>query len=232
MFPNTDEGRSKAAGRCHGIYRHHKGEDMLEKITLCAEMSVALTNDKVDCFEISDGVTMIVGNNTYNGRYFPVEELSKSILLWERKPVVLNHDEAIENVVGHIEDVILNGNKLRAKVVIDNYEKSETAKKYIKEQQRIGNVANVSISVWYEPSWETINGQENTLVTRNLRPAHLGLVVHGACKPEDGCGIGLTKAGDNNKPSVTLDVNIKLDDNVKRLVLLDEVKERKERLKK
>jgi hypothetical protein len=203
---------------------------MLEKITLCAEMSVALTNDKVDCLEIGDSVTMLIGNNTYNGRYFPLEELSKSLAKWERKPVVLNHNEAIENVVGHIEDVTLDSSKLRAKVIIDNYEKSETAKTYIKEQQRIGNVANVSISAWYEPSWETINGKKNTLVARNLRPAHLGLVVHGACKPEDGCGIGLDEADDYSKPGVKLDINIKVDDNVKRLVLLEEINKRKERL--
>lgn len=218
-YQNTKNGRKKASAHCYSLYRRYGGENKMEKITLCAELPVSnlIESKDGDTMALPDGVTMIIGDNTYNGRYFPIEELRKSINKWNGLPIVLNHDETVENVVGHLEDITLTADgKLRAKPVIDNYEKSPTAKSYILEQKRIGNVANVSISAWYDPSWETINEVENTLVTRNLKPAHLGIVVHGACSPDQGCGIGLKKAGDDNV------VNPK--DDSERIAMLEEVK--------
>ena len=224
-YPNTKKGREEAAGQCYSRYRNRgKHEDMREKITLCASMSVANLIDKdKDTIGISDGVTMIIGDTTYNGRYFPVEELQQSIKAWEGMPIVLDHNETIENVVGHIEDVKLDAKRLRAIPYIDNYEKSHMAKTYIDEQRRLGQHANVSISAWYRPSFETINGNENTLVTRDLEPAHLAIVVHGACSPSKGCGIGL-EASDSNSIARVID-------ELERKELVKEINDRKARLK-
>ena len=37
MFPNTPEGRKKAAGRCHGIYRSNKKKAILEELNSIKE---------------------------------------------------------------------------------------------------------------------------------------------------------------------------------------------------
>ena len=56
-------------------------------------------------------------------------------------------------------------------------------------------------------------------------------MIHGACTPEDGCGIGLTKADDDSIATINVSIdNIgelkkSVDEQLKRVALLEKVKE-------
>jgi hypothetical protein len=51
---------------------------------------------------------------------------------------------------------------------------------------------NVSVGVWIDRVEEKMDNDETRMTARNLEADHLALVVHGACSPEAGCGIGLS----------------------------------------
>lgn len=138
--------------------------------------------------------TMIVGNGTYNGVYFPEEELQKAAESFLSVPINLDHsDDTVKDVVGYVSDVVYENGRLKSHTVFDKDTKEyDTAIGYIKSRQRAGDVPNVSIGVWLELEEEKLSNDDTRLVARNLEGDHLALVVHGACNPDDGCGIGMT----------------------------------------
>lgn len=139
--------------------------------------------------------TMIVGNGTYNGVYFPEEELRKAAESFQGVPINLDHnDDTIKDVVGYVSDVVYDNGSLRSRTVFDKDTKEyDTAIGYIKSRNRAGDIPNVSIGVWLELEEEQLDDNDTRLVARNLEGDHLAVVVHGACNPDDGCGIGMSK---------------------------------------
>ena len=158
--------------------------------------SISVFKDDDKSFELSYDTTMIVGDGTYNGIYFPVEELEKSFTTFDGVPINLNHsDDRIEDIVGYVKDPYIKDGKLVAKTVFD----SRTAKYndvsgYIQSRFSAGDYPNVSIGVWLDRVEEPLSSDSSKTRTtaRDLKADHLAVVVHGTCNPSDGCGIGLS----------------------------------------
>ncbi len=177
-------------------------------------------------FEI-DRCTMLVGNGTYNGVFFPCEELEKAYLGFEGKPININHSaETIEDIVGYLKDVKYEDGKLTAMPVFDEETvKFKEVDGYIKSRFRAGDVPNVSVGVWLnrviEENEET---HEKHNVARELEGDHLAVVVHGACNPGDGCGIGLS---DNSTITIPHEEYTAKDEEYEKLKLMVEIEKNK-----
>jgi len=47
--------------------------------------------------------TVLIGDQIYNGKYVPAEELEKAFKTWDKQPVVMNHSRDLEDEVGYID---------------------------------------------------------------------------------------------------------------------------------
>jgi len=141
---------------------------------------------------MTDSVVAIVGNNIYNGVYFPTEELQKSLSKWDGKPLCLDHSDSILYEIGFINNPRMEEDKLIVKANIAEYTKhAKDAANWMRVRREAGTIPEVSISAWVDTEFEEIDGFDDRVkVARNIDPVHLSLVTSGACSPEDGCGIG------------------------------------------
>lgn len=141
-----------------------------------------------------DRCTMLVGDGTYNGMYFPASELEKCYKTFEGKPININHsDEKIEDIVGYLKDVDFKDGKITAVPVFDEEtSKYDEAMGYIKSRVNAGDIPNVSVGIWLERRNDELENGDMRPTAYNCEGDHLALVVHGACNPESGCGIGLS----------------------------------------
>lgn len=199
---------------CYNIWMRHKqeNEDMSKKERILLHLNTELEGHvnlaKDDEFVI-DRCTMLVGNGTYNGVFFPAEELEKSFFTFEGRPINLNHSsENVEDIVGYVVDTEFDEGRLTCRPVFDE----ETAKYneamgYIKSRFHAGDIPNVSVGIWLDRMLEEDEetGKER-YVARNIDGDHLALVVHGACNPGDGCGIGLSSDKTITTPNDTLTI--------------------------
>jgi hypothetical protein len=105
----------------------------------------------------------------------------------------MNHyDKEIEYIVGHLEDIQFDGTKITGKPVFDpETSKYKEVMGYIRSRFNAGDIPNVSIGAYGNRILEKDDDGNDRMTARNLEPDHLGIVVHGACNPETGCGIGL-----------------------------------------
>jgi len=196
----TTDDAKQAAAICHSIWKKSKGENKMvnkERVMLHLDAQMSCRIDLADNKEElkMDRCTMLVGDGTYNGVYFPKEELELAHMSFEKKPINLNHSaDAVEDIVGYLEDVRFEDGKITAKPVFDeDTSKYKSAFGYMKSRFNAGSIPNVSVGVWLDRlNEEDENGKERS-VARNLDGDHLALVVHGACNPEDGCGIGMSE---------------------------------------
>ena len=191
-------------------------------------LSVQIEQKKI---KLEDGSTqdsdavLIVGGGTYNGIHFPTEELERAVSSFQGVPINLDHsDDKVGDVVGYISSPFMDGNKLRAKTVLSpETEKYKTALGFIKSRKDAGDVANVSVGVWLERAEEEFQGGTR-IIAKNISADHLALVVHGACNPDDGCGIGLAETVTVNDEVWETDLELKISE------LQEQIK--KEQLKK
>jgi len=199
------EGGIKSKGhaykKCEGIYdqwrKKHKGEKMDERVLLRLRgqlnAHVAILNEAGDTEICVDRTTMLVGDGTYNGIFFPADEVEKSLFSWDSVPIVYDHSDSVKDAVGDVTETHYDkGTKrLTMKPVIDGYPESENALKYIRARQNAGAVPEVSVGVYATRKEETLENGETRVVAKDLRADHLALVSRGACSPEGGCGVGL-----------------------------------------
>jgi len=238
-YPNTEEGRKQAAGHCYSIYDEWKKKQKNERqskerlmLHLDAQLfgHLDLSSNKEE-LKI-DRCTMLVGDGTYNGVFFPKEELELSYGSFEKKPINLNHSaDAVEDIVGYLEDVRYNDGKITAKPVFDEETgKYKSAMGYMKSRFNAGSVPNVSVGVWLDRLNEEDESGKERMTARNLDGDHLALVVHGACNPNDGCGIGMSEnqpipIRDKSKMTkITIEVDsTQIDEAIDKLEKLDEL---------
>ena len=159
-----------------------------------------------------DTSTILVGDGTYNGIHFPLDEVQKVEALWDKKPIVMNHEsDDIGRIVGYITEPKMEESKMTIKPVLDpvtaDYKK---ANGYIQTRFNAGDIPNVSVGVWADRVLERDEDGNKKMVARNLEPDHLGLVVHGACNPQDGCGIGMSEDKLEYKTTLFLDEGIEV----------------------
>ena len=174
-----------------------------------------------------DKCTMLVGDSFFNGVFFPVEELEKAYQSWDKVPINLNHsDNNVEDIVGYVDSPYFDGNSIKATPVFDeNTVKYNVAMGYIKSRLNAGRIPNVSVGVWLDRVEEKMDDGEIRLTARNIEADHLALVVHGACNPNDGCGIGLS---DNSKVTIPSEDYVEkkeLYDKLKKEILIERIKE-------
>lgn len=139
-----------------------------------------------DEIHVKDTVA-IVGDGTYNGIFFPAEEIEKAYKTMERQPFVLDHSDKVEDEIGYVTDVKFKDGKLvLTPIIIEDTAKAEIAKGFIRSRFSANRLPEVSVGVW-----ATLEEDEDgKKVARNLQFDHLALVTRGACSPSDGCGIG------------------------------------------
>jgi hypothetical protein len=140
-----------------------------------------------------DIVTMIVGDSYFNGAYFPAEELEKMYHQFEGAPINLNHsDDRVEDIVGFVKDVKFNDGRITGTPVFDKEtSKYKEAMGYILSRFKANDFPNVSVGMYGERFEEELDDDSTHFVARNFEADHLALVVHGACNPGTGCGIGI-----------------------------------------
>ena len=177
-------------------------------------------NAKLNCYqdlEKGDGeftpdvCTILVGDGTYNGIFFPAEELEKAYMGWDKVPINLNHsDNRIEDIVGYVDNPVFRDGKIIVTPILDDVTaKYSDALGFIKSRINAGRVPNVSVGVWLDRVDEELSDGETRTTARNLEADHLALVVHGACDPESGCGIGLSN---NETITIQLDESTVVDE--------------------
>lgn len=173
---------------------------------LCSSKLDFSTNmDKPEKYNIERS-TILVGDGTYNGVYFPADEIEKAHLTWNKQPLNLDHSDKVEDIVGYVTEAFYDKNtkKFSVKPIIDSQlPKSNIAKGYINSRLDAGSIPEVSVGVWVDRVDESLDEGKTRLTARNLIGDHLALVTRGACSPQDGCGIGL------KNDSVTITLNEK-----------------------
>lgn len=207
IHEGTADDNKQAAAICHSIWRRSKGikdeppeqSKKTERVhlNLCANVFspsnfVAETKNTDNL----DRATLIVGDGTYNGIYFPTEELEKAFTSWEHQPINLDHSDKVEDEIGYIVDVQWDDVRKRvtAQPVLNPFmPKYDVAKGFIRSRFEAGKYPEGSIGVWLDKVYEDMGeGEEDRLTARNLEGDHYAIVTRGACSPEDGCGIGLS----------------------------------------
>ena len=234
---NTNDPK-QAAAICYSIWRKSKKgkneeSDMKKErihMNLSSKMFKPLVfKDKPNEFKGFDRATILVGDNTYNGIYFPAEELEKAYHSWENQPVNLDHSDKTEDEVGFIREVFFDktNKKITAKPFINgSAPKSAIAAGFIQGRLMAGTIPEVSIGVWLDKVEEDFD-DDFRLTARNLQGDHLAIVTRGACSPQDGCGIGM---GKNQAVTILFEDyvnNQNLYDDLKKEILIEKIKAEK-----
>ena len=134
-----------------------------------------------------------------------VEELEKSVPLWDGKPVTISHP-SVNGVfvsandptvmanwaVGEVHDVRMEGDKLRANAWLDVQKLAALSPDTLTMIQNC-ELIEVSVGVFSEeePTAGEWKGEQYTAINRNYIPDHLALLPGevGACSIMDGCGV-------------------------------------------
>ena len=234
-YPNNSEGRKQAAGHCYSIYdtwnKDKKQEDekiKREYITMSFQLVQKKQVKESDGFELDNCVMLVTDTITGNRTYFPHEEVEKAVDYWDGLPINLNHElDDIRTIVGHLEDVRLEDNRLLCRPVFDEGTKEyDTAMGFIKSRFSAGDYPNVSVGLWASSTMETIDEEKDVKVLRSHEPDHLALVVKGSCNPDLGCGIGIV---DNSSVTIHsedyVDLGIEeLKQKIEKEILMEKIK--------
>ena len=179
-----------------------------------------LSENEGDIKEVSlERSTIIVGDGTYNGVFFPMEEIEKAYMTWDRQPININHSEQIEDEVGYITEPRFENGRITIQPMLnEGTAKYDVAMGYIKNRLKAGRIPEVSVGVWVTRNEEQY-GDDTRIVARDAQGDHLAFVGRGACSPEDGCGVGLSKepVGDNDNGFFTVMFNADADENVEKM---------------
>lgn len=139
----------------------------------------------------------LLAPGTHNGWTFLAEEITRAAATMEGQPVNLNHSRAVEDEVGFVKGVKVVEGRLRGFLALTpQTQKFAIAKAFIENRQRAGKAPEVSVGVSFME--EVL--ENGTVLARDLSFDHLALVTRGACSPEKGCGVGLSKENVNMEP--------------------------------
>lgn len=135
-------------------------------------------------------VAMVVGDGVYNGVLVPTDELGKAADTFDHQPLNIDHSWRVEDEVGFIDKPVLQGKVLRAMMHLNpKTAKYAVAKAYIDNRVAAGTVPEVSIGFYCDVD----EAEDGAFVARDMKGDHLALVTRGACSPEDGAGVGLSR---------------------------------------
>lgn len=235
---HPDWDSDKCAAVCHSIWRRkHKGEKMDDDRVLLHLGAMGLNTFQEiinESGETKTGIqrtTMLVGDKTYNGIYFSKKEIEKSVLKWNTMPFMYDHSSSVYDMIGELKETQFQKStgKLSTVPVVEGYPLSESAMQSIDTIQSKGRVPNVSVGVYASRKWLSDKEIEEGkypkgtyAVAEDLEPDHLALVIHGACSPEDGCGVGLR----NDSATISLIDNEYVEsDEIEKLKLQIKIKE-------
>lgn len=157
-------------------------------------------------------LTVGVHNGSNGPLYYPREELAKTPVVWNMKPIVVYHpatngqgvtatdpDVLTTQSVGMVMHAKFVDGKLRAEAWLERG-RLEAIDPRIVETLESGNLMEVSTGLFtdnvYEPGVH--NGCDYDMVARNFRPDHLAILPDkvGACSIQDGAGLlQLNEAG-------------------------------------
>jgi hypothetical protein len=157
-------------------------------------------------------LTVGVHNGSNGPLYYPRDELAKTPVVWNMKPIVVYHptqngqgvtatdpDVLATQSVGMVMHAKFDG-KLRAEAWLER-DRLEHIDPRIVETLESGQLMEVSTGLFtdnvYEPG--SHGGSEYEMVARNFRPDHLAILPDkvGACSIQDGAGLlQLNEAGD------------------------------------
>jgi len=150
----------------------------------------------------------LVGDNIYNGTYFPADEIEKAYHTMERQPFNLDHSDRVEDEIGFVKDVKFeNGKMLLTPIICEHTAKAQIAEGYIKERKNAGKTPEVSIEVWASKAEEEVeinNEKIKVPVARDYEFDGMALVTRGACSPSAGCGVGIDNI-DNASTTINFD---------------------------
>jgi len=181
-----------------------KKERVLLTLNNCATLTpIHEIDDPNEYSEQLGESTVLVGDGTYNGVFFPADEISKAFLSWDKQPININHSSDISDEVGFVTNPRYDVNTKQFKVTpVLNKEtaKYDVVNGYIRNRIKAGRPPEVSIGVWVDREYEQMDDGDERIVARNLSGDHLAIVCRGACSPQDGCGIGL-----EHDKSITVD---------------------------
>lgn len=157
-------------------------------ISLGAEVARPQVENEYGAVLLTAGTHPVTGYK--DGLTFLADDLVRAAESMNGKPVNLNHSRSVEDEVGFVKDAKVVDGRLRATLVLaPSTAKFGIAKAFIENRQTAGAVPEVSVGVLYVEE-RLPNG---AVLARDLAFDHLALVSRGACSPERGCGVGLSK---------------------------------------
>lgn len=142
--------------------------------------------------------------------YYPPEELGKTPVVWDQKPIVVYHPELNGQPISACKATIVNtqkigvmmntkfeGGKLKSEAWIEA-ERADKVDSRIMDAVKNGKMMELSTGVFVdeEATTGTWNTEEYDSIARNFRPDHLALLPDkiGACSIADGAGFLRNKA--------------------------------------
>jgi len=202
----------KIMSKAHKVLKSAKKKVAPSKTTLLQNISINFTGEtRIDNMEgreflvapmvmITEGVL-----NGSNGRlYYPADELGKTPMVWNHKPVVVYHptmngvgvsacdpDILTNRKVGTIMNTKFEEGKLKAEAWLETNRIAEVDSR-VMEAIDNGEMMELSTGLFTDVEFESgdFNGEPYDGITRNYRPDHLALLPDkkGACSLEDGAG--------------------------------------------
>lgn len=176
-------------------------------VNLAGKFRKEILNDRE---HIVAPVTMIVPgvlNGSMGPLYYPPEEVSKDVEIWNHMPIVVYHPtQGGKNVSARTADVlntqgvgiVLNSSyddKLRAEAWFDVDKTRRVDMRVLnslEKNEQMELSTGVSLDIIPEEAGENVhNGVETHGSVRNFRPDHLAILPDqkGACSIADGCGV-------------------------------------------
>jgi hypothetical protein len=168
--------------------------------------TITRTNQNGTDFLIAPVIALVPG--VLNGELALAEEVSKYLDSWNGIPVPLGHpqDGSGSYVSANTPDIVSESpgrfwnatwedGKLKGEIWIDVGKVEEIGGEALETYQRIERGDPVEVSTAYFRDQEntpgTWDGEQYSIIQRNLRPDHLALLPDeiGACSWEDGCGV-------------------------------------------
>ncbi len=149
--------------------------------------------------------------------YYPKEELSKTPVVWNHKPIVVYHPTMNGEGISACDPVIINsrkvglmmntkfeGGKLKAEAWIEK-ERANVVDERIMTAVEAKEMMELSTGVFVdvEETSGKWKGEDYEGIARNYRPDHLALLPDkvGACSIADGAGFLRNQAGQQKSPS-------------------------------
>ena len=195
--------QEQAVAQCLGMWREHIGVNNM-KLQILTQNVKPIT--RKDTMEGEDYlvvpmvmITQGVHNGSHGAFYYPPEELEKTPVVWNHKPVVVYHPDGsacdpatlTARKIGVIMNTTYKDGKLKAEAWLNEKRVKKVDGRIIDaiENEEMLEVST-GVFVDEEKSEGVWNGEDYAIIARNYRPDHLAVLPDktGACSIEDGAG--------------------------------------------